>query len=212
MFVLRGVRKIISVVGWILRLGGLAGGIRNVYQVILYLASYGFALTVASALSAALNFVSQISQISLWFRVPCFIGVFLLVLAVVGVVIDYGLRHILSHQRRKVSDNTLSEAAREWYATPKKPEVGKTFRNEQVLLDGRSFIQCKFINVTFVYKGEKPFDLRPGNEIQGNHNITADSPQLQGLVKLMHQLGYIKPEIKMVQGRLTLVETRRIRP
>ncbi len=34
--------------------------------------------------------------------------------------------------------------------------VGRTFRNEKVLLDGTSYSNCEFHNVTFVYNGTTP--------------------------------------------------------
>jgi hypothetical protein len=55
---------------------------------------------------------------------------------------------------------------------------------------------CKFINVTFLYRGEQPFDLSH-NQIEGSYNIKAPSPQLQVFLMLLKELNYLNPEAKI---------------
>jgi len=44
---------------------------------------------------------------------------------------------------------------------------GRAFKNEEVELDGKSFLECKFEGVTLVFRGEHPFALI-GADIKGN--------------------------------------------
>jgi hypothetical protein len=40
------------------------------------------------------------------------------------------------------------------------PVTDQIFMNQEVVLDGKAFIRCKFQNVSYIIKGEKPFSLR----------------------------------------------------
>ena len=44
--------------------------------------------------------------------------------------------------------------------------VGKTFHNQEVLLDGYAYESCTFVNVTFVYNGTTPLQFA-GNHVEG---------------------------------------------
>jgi hypothetical protein len=88
-----------------------------------------------------------------------------------------------------------TKSEEEWYATPKTQIVDKTYKNERVELDGKSFTLCRFENVTFVYRGTAPFDLGVDNEITGGPSIEAPSPNLQGMIKLLATVGALDPNL-----------------
>ena len=87
------------------------------------------------------------------------------------------------------------DADAEWSNTVKVPIVGKSYRNERVELDGFSYSNCTFVNVTFVYKGQRPYDLA-GNTIQGCYVDAASAP-LQGLIVLLYHLYLLNPEMDL---------------
>src|SRR5262249_3070093 len=55
----------------------------------------------------------------------------------------------------------------------------RTFVNEHVLLDGYRYINCNFINVTFVYNGTAPFALKD-NTIGGLPKIKTENEVITG--------------------------------
>ena len=67
-----------------------------------------------------------------------------------------------------------------------KPVVNKEFRNETVKLDGKSFVDCRFINVRFLYNGTMPTQFsnctRPAGERE--YILQTDNP----LVMTAHEL------------------------
>jgi len=87
---------------------------------------------------------------------------------------------------------------------PKWPEqyapilvVGKTFRNEEVLLDGYSYDHCIFENVKFVYNGKTP----PNNifpTIRGSFTFRTDNPAIEGTALLFKGLGFLKTDVNMI--------------
>ena len=56
--------------------------------------------------------------------------------------------------------------------------IGKTFRNEKVVLDEHSYSNCKFYNVTFVYNGTTAIQFN-NNEIHGAV-LSSDNPAVNG--------------------------------
>ena len=90
----------------------------------------------------------------------------------------------------------LQDPEAKWNNTVKSPIIGRTYRNERVELDGFSYSNCKFIHVTFVFRGEKPFDLAH-NSIEGPYNIDAPSERLQMFLILLRALNYLNPEAEI---------------
>lgn len=88
------------------------------------------------------------------------------------------------------SPATLDEWIR---TTPLATVSDKTFRNEEIELDGYMYLNCVFINPTFVFKGEKPFGV-PGCRVEGSVNIDARTPQLQLLLVLLRITGGLNPD------------------
>ena len=64
---------------------------------------------------------------------------------------------------------------------------GKTFINEAVPLDGYSYVNCKFLNVTLAYGG-RGFELNH-NEFRGSKIVLLkEGPHMQAMGRLMHVL------------------------
>ncbi len=83
-----------------------------------------------------------------------------------------------------------------WKSAKKEVVRHKKFKNEEVLLDGFSYEECEFENVTFVFNGDAPFDLVK-NKIQGAV-LKTKSPSISGFLQLLKEFGFVKPEIKWI--------------
>jgi hypothetical protein len=68
----------------------------------------------------------------------------------------------------------------------------RTFRNEQVEIDGHSYIDCVFDHVTFVYRGTAGFDFRNCKAV--NFAIMCPRPDLDGVLRFLHSLEVLKTE------------------
>jgi hypothetical protein len=106
-------------------------------------------------------------------------GIAWLTLLVVGIgavlILDYGARvgwFGESASRISVGDAASSPKFPMWpYPYQPISVVGKTFRNERVLLDGHSYSNCEFHNVTFVYNGTTAVQFS-NNKVFGEHYAT----------------------------------------
>jgi len=68
---------------------------------------------------------------------------------------------------------------------------GKHFNNEQVLLDGTSYVECTFTNVTLIYNGTAPYRLEYITTA-GTVNIRTDNPAISNMTGLLYSFGYFK--------------------
>jgi hypothetical protein len=75
--------------------------------------------------------------------------------------------------------------------------IGKTFRNEKVLLDGNAYSGCEFYNVTFVYNGTTPIQFA-NNKINGQIIIASDNLAVLGTLALTVGFNILKDEIKIL--------------
>ncbi len=98
----------------------------------------------------------------------------------------------LQSQGEETTIYTPKESASKWSSIQKTPIIGKTFKNERVELDGFSYIECKFINVTFVYKGEAPYDMVNIEFIGTPRFDISSSEPLGGLIKLLEGTNHLK--------------------
>jgi len=81
------------------------------------------------------------------------------------------------------SVNTQSPANfREDY--PLKEYRGKTYKDETVQIDGNSFIDCTFDNVTFRFDGEAPFRFT-NDHFQGKFSLTSNNPVVKATMELL---------------------------
>ena len=80
---------------------------------------------------------------------------------------------------------------------PYEPEriVGKKFANQRVVLDGKSFFDCEFSNVTLVYNGTTPIQLR-GNRVRGALRYDSDNPAVVGTILMLYAMKEFRAEFK----------------
>jgi len=81
---------------------------------------------------------------------------------------------------------------------PYQPEriVGKKFANQRVVLDGKSFFDCDFTNVTMVYNGTTAIQLR-GNRLHGAIRYDTDNPAVVGTILMLHAMKDLRPDFKL---------------
>jgi hypothetical protein len=76
-----------------------------------------------------------------------------------------------------------------------KPEVvnGKTFRNQEVFLDGKSYTNCTFENVTFVYDGTTPLMFN-NNHMVEPLQFKTNNPSVFGTMLMIKGFGLMKSD------------------
>lgn len=91
---------------------------------------------------------------------------------------------------------SFSEANEEtWYKKPRDTVKNRVFRNTEVIMDGKSFVDCTFENVTFQYNGTAPVDMI-GNKIIGTRVISSKNPGIQMTVKILREGILFMPDVK----------------
>jgi hypothetical protein len=76
------------------------------------------------------------------------------------------------------------------------PIEGKTFVNEAIVIDGKAFNECKFYNVSFVIKGEKPFSVT-NCHFFGRPVIKTGNPALSAILALEMGMGLLPKDMKI---------------
>jgi len=94
--------------------------------------------------------------------------------------------------------NWKRSAARRWLDQPLSPMEWRTFSNQVVVLDGKSFIGCSFSDLTLCYRGEAPFDFV--NNHTSNVRIVVEHPRLFMLVQLLRYFGWIDRRAPISDG------------
>lgn len=79
---------------------------------------------------------------------------------------------------------------------PTKFIAGKHFLNEKVPLDGISYRNCTFQNVTFVFNGTHAFEFT-GNTINGAQ-IVSENPAINGTLMLLRGIGFLSDHVHVV--------------
>ncbi len=103
------------------------------------------------------------------------------------LLITIGLNIANQFQMRK-SRNTSYES-KDWGKKPRVSVIEKSFVNERVEIDGKSFINCKFTNVTLVFRGEAPFDLSDCGFFQSvNVDATSFGPATGTAIRLHYEI------------------------
>jgi hypothetical protein len=67
---------------------------------------------------------------------------------------------------------------------PLKEIRGKTFKDETVELDGNSFIDCTFDNVSFRFDGDAPFRFT-NDHFTGKFSLTSNNPIVKTTMELI---------------------------
>jgi archaellum component FlaF (FlaF/FlaG flagellin family) len=74
--------------------------------------------------------------------------------------------------------------------------VGKTFRNEKVLLDGYAYSSCEFYNVTFVYNGTTTLQFS-NNKVFGGLILASDNPAVLGTLAMTLGFNVLKDNVEI---------------
>jgi hypothetical protein len=144
-----------------------------------YIASIGvFLLMLLSALGVDLKRITRMNSVPNGKRLMVF-------LAVIGIAL--GAAGVYSSFRSRFDGSVDTQH----------PIMDRTFRNEQVFLDGKSFYRCRFENVTFRYSGRRGFAISHC-AISGIPVIQCENPTATLTVGLLVGLGFVSPNLKIV--------------
>lgn len=73
----------------------------------------------------------------------------------------------------------------------------RKFTNEQVVLDGHSFSDCTFTNVSFVYNGTNKFDFQH-NTVKGNVLIKSENRAVTHTIEFLKGWGFMKDNVPVL--------------
>lgn len=101
-------------------------------------------------------------------------------LAIVGMfVVASTLAFFNFRGRKNVPSSPLQDTGKDWREAFFKPQweiiAGHSFMNSTVEVDGKSFRDCKFQNVTFVFHGKAPVEFVGTNQISGSFSLNTDN-------------------------------------
>jgi len=71
---------------------------------------------------------------------------------------------------------------------------GRSYVNEEVVLDGRKYVDCTFENVSFRYNGKASFQFMH-NIVRGTYRISSGNPAVGVTVGLLKGMGMLKEGI-----------------
>lgn len=77
----------------------------------------------------------------------------------------------------------------------------RNFLNESVLMDGKSYENCSFMNVTFIYNGTARFGFR-NNVLSGQITVRTDNDAVFATGVLFKGLDLVRPEFQLVGPNL----------
>jgi hypothetical protein len=110
---------------------------------------------------------------------------------------------LVAHQVGLIGVKSESKISVQFQKWPKdyKPIaiVGKSFTNEKVLMDGYSYVDCEFNNVTFVYNGTTAIQM-VGSKIAGPIRFDSENPAVMGTILLLKGFGAIGDNFKVDIG------------
>jgi hypothetical protein len=74
--------------------------------------------------------------------------------------------------------------------------VGKTFRNEKVMLDAHSYSNCEFYNVTFVYDGTTTIQFA-NNKVYGGVIFSSNNQAVLGALMMTVGFNVLKEDVQI---------------
>lgn len=113
----------------------------------------------------------------------------------VGELSDKELQGLLAG-KPPTAESTVAPAYSPGMTVPLKVIVGKRFFNEHVFLDGYSYRNCTFENVTFVYNGGHT-EMIDGS-FKGIPGVKSSSATVQQMLKILRGIRWLKDNV-MVQ-------------
>ena len=102
-----------------------------------------------------------------------------------------------------------SKLAWSWDSTRQMEIVDhQSFVNQRVSIDGKSFINCDFENITIAYNGVAPFSFRD-NRFRGKIALYSENESITGIVALLNGFGSTNiPMLNLPPG--TVIEPPRL--
>ena len=82
---------------------------------------------------------------------------------------------------------------------PKEVVACKIFENERVVIDGKSFLDCEFKNVTLVYNGSATYEIN-GCNFDGL-SIGSDDLGIQAMLLLLAATGNLKTPVILIESQ-----------
>jgi hypothetical protein len=149
----------------------ILGGIASVFQILQF-----FGISMSSGVKEK----SLSSKYSPKLRNAVVLAAFSIVLCLVGFYMIWDSNYKASH----------------WGEGYVKDQVrGKTFRNEAVVLDGKSFDKCNFENVKLIYSGIAPFDFT-NNNVYG-YQLKVTSPAIGNLLLFLKEAKLLSEDLHL---------------
>jgi hypothetical protein len=84
-----------------------------------------------------------------------------------------------------------------WATYQKQQIVSKSFNNEKIIVDGKSFISCSFKNVTFEYNATAPFDII-NSSLDGQLLLDTTSPPIATFILFLKEFNFINPKTQFI--------------
>jgi hypothetical protein len=77
--------------------------------------------------------------------------------------------------------------------------AGKHYYNERIVLDGKSFKDCYFFHVTFIFNATRPFSITDSHLI-GKPVVASDNPAVTGAFLFLRGVGFISPDVPILNA------------
>ncbi|MGA9508999.1 MAG: hypothetical protein WBV55_10295 [Candidatus Sulfotelmatobacter sp.] len=109
------------------------------------------------------------------------------VIVLAGVLVWLDHRGVLK-RRKSSTAGAKQKENQDWREPFRNPHwqifSGHSFANETIEVDGKSFRDCKFENVTFMFRGKAPVDFSGNTQVSGGFSINTDDPAVMLYSKL----------------------------
>jgi len=120
-----------------------------------------------------------------------------LVLALVAWGTSYLIEKTKTTQQE--ADGAPTQTSLDWASYKKTVIINKHFRNERIVLDGKSFSNCIFDNVSFEWNGTAPFDL-VGNTISDSSRVLASNNRtISAWMFFLKEFRFLRDGIEIVR-------------
>jgi hypothetical protein len=114
-------------------------------------------------------------------------------LIIIGATVSVVLYALILYRIIHKTQATVAheeETALEQFRNPQwETMIGKSFKNEEVILDKKRFWNCTFDNVTLRFKGEGPVEFMHGCNFAPNMILASNSPVAMEYAKLIEIFG-----------------------
>jgi hypothetical protein len=125
----------------------------------------------------------------------------LTIIVLAGIVIWLDHRSVMKKRTERQQPGNVQDW-REAFKTPRWQVFSDhKFANETIEVDGKSFRNCKFENVTFMFRGKAPTDFVGNTQVSGGFSINTDDPAVMLYSKLQRFARTI-PGARIAEGEV----------